>query len=148
MRRSLPLCFLILLASCGQKPDAVDDFHTRDVTLPGARVIKVETMMDQIDMMRGMMFRTSIAPDHGMLFVHQQPGHYTYWMYQTLIPLDMIWLDSSHNVVEIAENAQPCKTQASKCPKYGGKEMASYVLELGGGMAKKYGLKQGDTIGW
>jgi uncharacterized membrane protein (UPF0127 family) len=69
-------------------------------------------------------------------------------MYQTLIPLDMIWLDSGHNVVEIAENAQPCKTQASKCPKYGGNEMASYVLELGGGMARKYGLKQGDTIGW
>ena len=148
MRYGLPLCFLILLAGCGQKPDSVDDFHTRDVTLPGGRVIKAETMIDQIDLMRGMMFRTSIAPDHGMLFVHPQPGRYTYWMYQTLIPLDMIWLDRGHSVVEIAENAQPCKTQASKCAQYGGHETASYVLELGGGMARKYGLKQGDTIGW
>src|SRR5579872_5244103 len=119
MRFCLPLCFAILLASCGNKPDSVDDFHTREVILPGGRIIKAETMADQMDLMRGMMFRTSIAPDHGMLFVHPQPGNYAYWMYQTLIPLDMIWINASHNVVEIAANAQPCKTQASKCPHYG-----------------------------
>jgi len=148
MRYGLPLFLVLALWSCGNKQDAVDDFHTREITLPGGRVIKVETMADQVDMVRGMMFRTSIAPDHGMLFVHQEPGHYTYWMYQTLIPLDMIWMDAQRNVVEIVENAQPCQTQASKCPKYGGNETASYVLELGGGMVKKYGLKNGDTIQW
>lgn len=148
MRSCLPLCFAILLVNCGTAPDSVDDFHTRQVTLPGGRILKVESMVDRVDLLRGMMFRTSIAPDHGMLFVHQQPGRYSYWMYQTLIPLDMIWMDGSHNVVEIVENAQPCKTAASKCPQYGGHETASYVLEVGGGMAKKFGLKQGDTLQW
>jgi uncharacterized protein len=139
---------MVLLISCGEKPSSIEDFHTRDVTLPGGRVIKAETMIDRLDLMRGMMFRTSLAADHGMLFVHAQPGKYSYWMYQTLIPLDMIWLDNGRNVVEIVENAQPCKTQASKCPQYGGHESASYVLELAGGMAKKYALKQGDTLEW
>ena len=51
-------------------------------------------------------------------------------MYQTLIPLDIIWLDSNRNIVEIAANAQPCKTQASKCPQYGGNRISSYVIEI------------------
>ena len=63
-----------------------------------------------------MQFRNSIAPDHGMLFVHRNPGKYAYWMYQTLIPLDMIWMDSKHNVVEIVENAPPCKTAGQPVP--------------------------------
>jgi uncharacterized membrane protein (UPF0127 family) len=105
-------------------------------------------MTSSFDMTRGMMFRTSLAPDRGMLFVHAKPGHYSYWMYQTLIPLDMIWLDSHRDIVEIAENAQPCKTQASKCEQYGGKQLSAFVLEIGGGMAKKYGLGLGQTIQW
>jgi uncharacterized membrane protein (UPF0127 family) len=142
------LVLVLLLIDCGEKQSAVDDFHTREVTLPRGQVIKAETMIDRLDLMRGMMFRQSLAADHGMLFVHAQPGRYSYWMYQTLIPLDMIWLDSGRNVVEIVENAQPCQTQASKCPQYGGHETASYVLELAGGMARKYGLKAGETIQW
>jgi uncharacterized protein len=148
MRYGLLLCSLLLLIHCGKKPDSVDDFHTRDLTLPGGRVIKVETMIDRLDLLRGMMFRTSLAPDHGMLFVHDKPGRYTYWMYQTLIPLDMIWLDSGRNIVEIVANAQPCHTQATQCQQYGGHETASYVLELAGGMAQKYHLKTGDTLQW
>jgi uncharacterized membrane protein (UPF0127 family) len=69
-------------------------------------------------------------------------------MYQTRIPLDILWLDSHRDIVEMVENAQPCKTQASKCEQYGGKEVSAYVLEIGGGMAKKYGLRVGETIGW
>jgi len=60
----------------------------------------------------------------------------------------MIWLDANHNIVEMVENAQPCKTQASKCPQYGGQQLSSYVLEIGGGLAKKYGLQLGQTIQW
>jgi uncharacterized membrane protein (UPF0127 family) len=105
-------------------------------------------MIDQMDLMRGMMFRTSIAPDRGMLFVHRRPGKYTYYMYQVLIPLDMIWMDGNHNIVELVESAPPCNTQASKCPVYGGHQTAAFVLELGGGMVRKYGLAPGQTLRW
>ena len=142
------LAALLPLTCCGPKSSTLDDFPTRPVTLPGGQVIRVETMIDNIDLTRGLMFRPSLAPDHGMLFVHPKPGNYAYWMYQTLIPLDIIWLDSHRDIVEMAENAQPCKTQASKCAQYGGKEVSAYVLEIGGGMAKKYGLHVGQTIQW
>jgi hypothetical protein len=98
--------------------------------------------------MRGMMFRTSIASDHGMLFVHPDAGLHSYWMYQTLIPLDMLWLDNDHKIVEMAENVPPCKTQASQCEHFGGTKPSTFVLELGGGMARRYGLHVGQAIEW
>lgn len=148
MRLFGPIALLALLCGCSEKPATFEDVNTRDITLPGGQVLRVETMLDAKDMLRGMMFRTSLAPDHGMLFVHRGPGKFSYWMYQTYIPLDMIWLDSSKRVVEIVPEALPCKTEASKCPHYGGNQTAQYVLELAGGMAQKYSLKIGDYIGF
>jgi uncharacterized protein len=146
--RYLLLATLLSLACCGPKPDLVGDFHTQPATLPGGQVLHVQTMIDNMDLLRGLMFRTSLAPDHGMLFVYAKPDHYQSWMYQTLIPLDVIWLDRNHDIVEMVENAQPCKTQASKCPKYGGVQMASYMLEIGAGLSRKYGLQLGQRIQW
>ncbi len=143
-----PLAVLLLLAACGPKPSTLDDFHTQPVTLPGGQKIRVETMISNFELLRGMMFRTSLAADHGMLFVQPKPDYTKYWMYQTLIPLDIIWLDSHHDIVEMAENAPPCKTQASKCEQYGGQQISSYVLEIPGGMARKFGLQLGQRIQW
>jgi uncharacterized membrane protein (UPF0127 family) len=149
MRFVLPLAGLLLILSCGgPHADEVDDFYTRPVALPGGQVIKAEAMSDTVDIMRGLMFRKSLAPDHGMLFLYKSPDHYTHWMYQTLIPLDMIWMDAQHGVVEIVDSAQPCKTKASECASYGGHQVAQYVLEIGAGLAKKYRLRTGDTIQW
>jgi uncharacterized protein len=146
--RLLVLAALLSLVSCGPKPTSIEDFPTQPVTLPGGQVIRVETMIGEFQLTRGMMFRTSLAPDRGMLFAHSKPDYHTYWMYQTLIPLDMIWLDSNRNIVEIVANAAPCQTRASQCPTYGGKEMSSFVLEIPGGMAQKYGLQVGQTLRW
>lgn len=145
--RAIALFLLVVLAGC-DKPTTEEDFYTTDITLPGGQLIKTEFVYDTAGALRGMQFRNSIAPDHGMLYAHRIPGKYGYWMYQTLIPLDMIWMDSKNNVVEIVENAPPCKTPASQCPHYGGNQVAQYVLELGAGMVKKYGVKVGDTINW
>ena len=118
------------------------------MTLPGGQIIKAETAVDTRDMLRGLMFRASLAPGHGMLFVHPVNGNYSYWMYQTYIPLDMIWMDENHRIVELVESAPPCKTVASKCAHFGGHETARFVLELNGGSIRKFGLKKGETIQW
>jgi len=116
------------------------------VTLPGGQKIRAEVLIRPDDMARGMMFRDSLAPDRGMLFVHPNPGRYKYWMFQCLIPLDIIWMDANRKIVEISANTPPCRTEAASCPNYGGNFDSLYVLELAGGMARKYGLKLGDTI--
>ena len=146
--RFLALVVLVALVGCHSKPDNVEDFQTMPMTLPGGQIIRVEMMLSNFDLTRGMMFRTSLAPDRGMLFIYQTSDRHQHWMYQTLIPLDMIWMDVNRTIVEIVENAQPCQTQASKCPQYGGTQFSNYVLEIGGGLARKYGLRVGQTLQW
>lgn len=136
----------LLLAGCGEKADAVDEFNTREVTLPDGTRIRAEVMTKELDMRRGMMFRDSLPRDRGMLFIHGGVGKYSYWMYQVKVPLDIIWMDSRRNVVEIAENVQPCTTRASECPQIGGTKDALVVLELPAGEARKHGIRVGSSL--
>jgi uncharacterized protein len=137
----------LLLAAC-HDPNTVklEDFGTREVTLPGGKVIRAEIASTQAQVEHGLMFRTSLAPDRGMLFVFSKEEALTFWMFQTLIPLDMIWMDSNKHIVEISENTPPCKTEAAQCPQYGGHEPALFVLELNAGSVAKYHLKTGDVL--
>ena len=146
--RSLALAAIcvLFLTSCGRDTASFADINTQDITLPGGQTIHAERMIDPVDQMRGMMFRTSLAADRGMLYIHKDPGLYSYWTYRYEIPLDMIWMDTSRVIVEIVGNVPPCKTEASLCPHYGGKKVARYHLELAAGMAAKYGLQVGQKI--
>jgi len=147
MRYPVFALFLLLVDCGGPQSTSVEDFHTRPLTLPGGQVIRVETMVDNIDLLRGLMYRTSLAPDHGMLFLYPHPDHYYTVMYNVRIPLDIIWMDARRNILKIDADAPPCKTEASKCPKYGGKALlSSYVLEIPGGAARKYGLQAGQIL--
>jgi len=139
---------LCLLTACGRVKESRTEtgFTARVVTLPNGQQITAELMLEDRDMMRGMMFRDSLAPDRGMLFVHPKPGNYSYWMHQVRIPLDIIWMDSSSRIVEISANTPPCKTAPAECPHYGGHAVVQYALELGGGMVEHYGLKEGQEL--
>lgn len=83
---------------------------------------------------KGLMFREELAADHGMLFVFPNEGMHAFWMKNTLIPLDMIRLDSNYRIVDIQE-ATPC--QEDPCARYTPQDNASYVIELRQGTAKK-----------
>jgi uncharacterized protein len=137
----------LLAAGCGN-PDteAPDVLGTRNVTLPSGQHIRAEVEMNDLDMQKGMMFRDSLPRGRGMLFIHQTPGQYKYWMYQVRIPLDIVWMDPAHRIVEISPDTPPCKTKASLCANYGGNQTAQYVLELGGSEARRLGLTLGQTL--
>jgi uncharacterized protein len=135
-----------MLTSCSNQEDA-ERFRLRPVTMPNGKTVYVEMAIDTAEMMRGMMFRDSLAADRGMFFVHNKMGRYSYWMYQVRIPLDMIWIDQQKNVVEVLANVPPCpSTKSSECPTHGGTKDAQYVLELAAGMAAKYGVTVGSKI--
>ena len=136
----------LVCAGCGPATEGPEALRMRTVTLPGGQRIRAEVEMDPVDMQKGMMFRDSLTRGKGMLFIHQSPGQYSYWMYQVKIPLDIIWMDASHRIVEISPDTPPCKTKASLCPTYGGHQTAQFVLELGGGEARRLGLSPGQTL--
>jgi len=92
----------------------------------------------------GLMNRESLAIDSGMLFTFEKEGIYNSWMKNTLIPLDIIWLNKDNEIIFIKENAQPCRTE--QCETFGPEKKAKYMLEINGGLAEKIGVKTGDEI--
>jgi hypothetical protein len=114
------------------------------VVLPSGAEIVVEIANDPTTRGQGLMYRESIAPDRGMLFLFPETGVYPFWMKNTLIPLDMIWIDEQKRIVHVEPNVPPCA--ADPCPSYPPTGPARYVLELAGGRAAAYGLKKGDPL--
>lgn len=138
-----------LLSACGEKPSTMEDLRSAEVILPNGTKIIAETMREQIDLTRGMMFRDSLGDGRGMLFINPREGNFAYTMYQVKIPLDIIWMDHVHRIVEIASNTPACPSKAAhECPWYGGHEKAQFVLELNAGAATKNGLRLGDLVNW
>jgi len=143
----LVFVFALLLCACGTSSPDAGNLNNTEVTFPNGKTVIAETMRQEIDQMRGMMFRDSLAKDRGMLFVHPAEGNYSYWMYQVRIPLDIIWMDHERRIVEISANTPPCPSKSARqCPNFGGHEKARYVLELAGGGAALYGLRAGDVV--
>ncbi len=103
----------------------------------------VEIASDDESRMKGLQFRKEMPANHGMLFIFPFAAKYSFWMKDTLIPLDMIWLDSSYRIVYIAHNVPPCKTDP--CPTYEPSKDALYVLELNAGLAESLHIREVDT---
>jgi uncharacterized membrane protein (UPF0127 family) len=147
--RILPGAVLLaaaFLAGCGDSR-VTDEIGLTAVTFPNGARINAETMRSDIELLKGLMFRDSMPPKRGMLFVHPEENIFHYWMYQTKIPLDIIWMDHDRRIVEMSMDTPPCKsTSAKECPNFGGNFKSKYVLEVNAGVAKENGLKVGDTL--
>ena len=90
---------------------------------------------------QGLMHRETMARSAGMLFVFEQPQAVAFWMKNTLIPLDMIFIDSTGRIAHIHENAIPL----DETPIPGGEGIYA-VLEINGGLSKTYGFRTGDAL--
>ena len=93
---------------------------------------------------RGLMFRRCLKDGYGMLFVFPDEEVRSFWMKNTLIPLDMIFLNNEKQVVDMYCSVPPCRSDP--CPSYTSALPARFVLEIKGGSARKLKLKIGDKI--
>jgi uncharacterized membrane protein (UPF0127 family) len=91
----------------------------------------------------GLMNRASLDKNGGMLFVLPESGNYSFWMKNTLIPLDIIWIDANLRIVSIARAAQPC-VEPDYCALLDPGINARYVLEVNAGQMDAIGAKIGD----
>ncbi len=92
----------------------------------------------------GLMNRAYLEENAGMLFVYTDSQKRSFWMKNCDIPLDIIFLNSEKQVINIIKNAPICKIE--DCPLYPSAEPAMYVIEMNGGWADKYGLVAGDIV--
>lgn len=113
------------------------------VELKGQRY-SVELAEDDASRAQGLMNRTEMAADHGMLFVFQDDAPRAFWMKNTKIPLDMLFFDEQRRLVSVQRDVPPCL--ADPCRGYSSGAPARYVLELNAGQATKLDLHPGDEL--
>ncbi len=98
---------------------------------------------------RGLMGRVSMASNQGMLFIFPDERVVSFWMKDTLVPLDMIFLNAQKQVVSISANTQPCLNQAAQtCPTFQADQPIKYVLELKAGETKEKQILAGAQAYW
>lgn len=109
----------------------------------GGRLVLELAVTDE-EKAQGLMFRDALPVDRGMLFVFQTDGIHPFWMKNTFIPLDMIWLSAAGAVVEVRADVPPCRLDP--CPSYASDRPARAVLELAAGAAAKHRITAGSVL--
>ena len=109
----------------------------------GSHVVRAEVARTPAEQARGLMFRTALGADEGMIFIRQPPDVASFWMRNTVIPLDIIYIGTDRRILNIAANAVPY--DETPRPSLG---IAAAVLELKGGRAAELGIRPGDKVDW
>jgi uncharacterized protein len=144
---------LILLVACDRAGNGMVELTPPPVELaepvafvvtPGGNEIGVELALTDEQRARGLMFRESLAPDRGMLFFFPYEERWSFWMKNTMIPLDIIWIDAERRITHIERQVPPCRSDP--CPSYVPDAAGNYVLELAGGRAAELNLQRGDVL--
>ncbi len=115
--------------------------NNKSAALNNAQVFSVEIADTAQKQAIGLMHRESMARSHGMLFLFGRPKPTSFWMKNTLIPLDMLFLNQEGVITKIHENAIPLDTT----PIFGGNSVYA-VLEVNGGLSRELGISEGDVI--
>ncbi len=132
-------------AMAADAPRQAPHFSTEPLTVTGktgtVHRFTVEIAADGPQREYGLMFRRQMAADHGMLFDFETAQPVQMWMENTVLPLDMLFLDASGNVTHIVEHAVPYSRDIIDS---GGP--VKYVIELNGGIVRKLGVAVGDKV--
>ncbi len=108
-----------------------------------ALAFRVEVAKSEAEQAKGLMFRTAMGADEGMIFPMDPPRDAAFWMKNTVIPLDIIFVGTDHRISNIAANAVPYSQEP--LPSAGS---VIGVLELNGGRAAQLGIVAGDRVDW
>ncbi|MEM4263449.1 MAG: DUF192 domain-containing protein [Candidatus Woesearchaeota archaeon] len=133
MKKLLPVLLLALIVSCASAP----------YVKIGDTKVTVELAITPEEKAKGLMYREYLAEDRGMLFVFEEEKAPSFWMKNTLIPLDMIFINSENKIVDILL-AEPCKKDP--CRSYTPKADAKYVLEVNAGFSERHNANIGDEV--
>ncbi len=108
----------------------------------GDHAFRVEIAASLAEQERGLMFRRELSPDRGMIFPYDPPQEVSFWMKNTLIPLDMIFIRADGAIARIS-TARPLSLETVPSG-----EPVVAVLEIGGGRAAELGIREGDRVEW
>jgi uncharacterized membrane protein (UPF0127 family) len=116
------------------------------ISTPNGAIIYAEIADTTEKRAKGLMYREALAKDRGMLFTFAEPQLWTFWMKNTRISLDIIWMDGKKRIVHIERNVPICHRTDDGCPQYQPNDNAMYVLELAAGAADSLKLQRGSVL--
>lgn len=120
------------------------NFYTKNGTVEiNHKVFKAEIVKDSWELEKGLGGRTSLAENRGMLFIFSKEDYYQFWMKGMNFSIDILWINQGR-IVDIKEKAPVPVTNYLES--YRPEAPAKYVLEIGAGLAEKYGIKVGDVV--
>ena len=142
MKKIFTIFLIIFLIGCG---NVSDNAHNKIFIDNGEKLIKVnvEIADDDEERENGLMFRQKLNENEGMFFIFDSEDFLIFWMKNTLIPLDIIFIDEDFEIVDV-KYAMPCKEEP--CELYKSSKPAKYVLEVNENFTRKNGIKIGDNI--
>ena len=108
------------------------------------RIFDVHTAVTPKEWSRGLQHRAHMAANEGMLFIYPKAHRLSFWMKDTLLPLDILFFDSDGALINVYHDVQPCRSQP--CPIYPSGGPAQYVLEFNAGTAAALRVKPGDNF--
>ncbi len=129
----------LLLVACAKQQEFVTISTGKE-----AIKVNVELARTEAEVEKGLMFRTSLPENSGMLFIFPDEAERFFWMKNTKIPLDMVFIAADGKIVSIQENVQPCT--AEPCPIYPSGQAAQFVLEVNSNFAKKNNITIGSRV--
>jgi hypothetical protein len=129
--------------ACPPDPETPPKLRTGKVIFPDAKnhSVTVEIAERDDDRQRGLMFRKSMHEEHGMIFRFEERENHTFWMHNTCIPLDMLFIDDDGTIVGIEENCPTMNDSTFQvgCP-------SRYVLEVNAGWSRRHGVAAGQRV--
>ena len=111
---------------------------------PDGTHVHLELALTDEERQLGLMFRDTLPSDHGMLFIFDTDGPLEFWMKNTFIPLDFVWVSAAGEVVDLRAHVPPCRSDP--CPSYGSGKPARAVLEVNAGFAAAHGVRLGQQL--
>ena len=121
-----------------------DPLQDKNFVVINEKIIFVEVAITPLERQKGLMERTVLEEDNGMLFVFSEEGEYSFWMKNMEISLDIIWINAEGNVVYYVKNASPCVQ--SPCQTYLPTADALYVLEVNPGVIDMLGIEENTEV--
>jgi uncharacterized membrane protein (UPF0127 family) len=140
------ICLLALALGCAANPGCRQEPQGPPVvTLENAQgqevQVRVEVAATSRERQQGLMHRKHLDPDAGMLFIYSFEDNHGFWMKETYVPLDIIFIGNNRRIVGIAENTKPLSLESIKVD-----SPSRFILEVNAGFTRKHGVREGSRV--
>src|ERR1700761_8691934 len=139
------MLFAVMLAAAGCRQTQPRSQGSEPEVILSTRVgeqhVRVEIARNDAERQRGLMYRQSLEGGRGMIFLWDHPEPMKFWMKNTYIPLDMVFINADKHVIFVGETAEPLTLQTR-----GPDEDSQFVLEVPGGWARAHGIERGTSV--